>query len=268
MRKLLAFVCVCALAWGLSGCTKEEPYAPQYNGESVPVEINNVAASKKITDGGFLDMLERLRGGAYRPLRKSYVFSRQQVYRGHWTRVVYSAHPKFINEIKGPGARKIKRYYKERYENCADAEDFPWLDTYKEIADSADEMMRYRLQVYAADVLADYVAVTFFRQDSTDGRGVLSAYTADVFDRATGTKQALGDVVDLKGGAEAINQAVKETLRVRDIRPFAPYDVRKAKNQAFTVTEDGPVLLFAPGELAPEAYGAIQIALRWDALEE
>jgi len=261
---------MCALACGFSACAGQrgEPYSPQYNGDAVPVETKNVAASNKVTDQGFLDLLERMRGNVFRPLRKSRVFSRQQSYRGHWTRVVYCAYPKFTNEIRGPGARRIKRYYKEQYKNCAAAGAFPWLDTYGEITDSPEEMMRYRLQVYAADVLEAYVVVNFFREECTDGSRVVSSATADVFDRATGARLALGDVVKTEGAAaEALNRAVADHLRKHDIRPFAPYDVQEAPGQAFSLTEDGPVLLFEPGALAPEAYGLIRAPVAWAALE-
>ena len=269
-RKLLSFVCMCALACGLSACARQRgvPYSPQYNGGTVPVETKNVVTSNKVTSQGFLDLLERMRGNVFRPLRKSCVFSRQQTYRGHWSRVVYCAYPKFTNEIKGPGARKIKQYYREQYKNCAAAEKFPWLDAYGEITDSPEEMMRYRLQVYAADVLEGYVVVNFFREECTDGSRVMSSAAADVFDRVTGTRQALGDVVTMEGAAvEALNRAVADYLRKRDIRPFAPYDVQEAPGQAFSLAESGPVLLFEPGSLAPEAYGLIQVPVAWAAME-
>ena len=266
LRKLLSFLCMCALACGLSACGKGEPYLPQYNNSKVSVEIKNVETSNKVSTQGFLDLLERMRGNAYQPLRKSYVVSRQQVYRGHWNRVVYYAYPKFTNEIKGPGARNIKRYYKEQYENCAATEDFPWLDTYKEITDSPEEMIRYRLRVYAADVLTDYVAVNFFWEDCTDGRQIASSATADVFDRHTGNRLALGDVISIEEAAASINKVVADYLRIHDIRPHAPYDVRQAQDQMFSVTAEGLTLLFAPDTLAPMAYGAIKVPIMWAAL--
>ncbi|MCL1951527.1 MAG: RsiV family protein [Oscillospiraceae bacterium] len=261
MRKLLSFVCLCALACGLGACGKGEPYAPQFNGDSIPVVTKNVAGSKRVTNRGFLDLLERMRGGANRPLRKSWVFSRQQAYRGHWTRVVYYAYPRFTNEIKGPGAKRIKRYYKEQYKGCDAAGEFPWLDACRELTDSPEDMMRYRLQVYAADMPAGYVVVNFFREECVDGRRVAPAAAADVFDRETGARLSLGDVIDVNESAEAVNRAVANYLRVHDIRPLKPYDVKEARDQAFSLTEEGPVLLFAPGALAPEAYGLIQVPL-------
>jgi len=225
------------------------------------VEKGDVKTSRKVTNPGFLELLERMRGGDYRPLAKSYVVSRQQSYRGHWARVVYYAYPKFTKELEGHGAEKIKAYYEGQYKACAATADFPWLDTYREITDSPEEMMRYRLQVYAVDMPAGYVVVNFFREECVDGRRVVPAAAADVFDRETGARLSLGDVIDVEESAGAVNKSVADYLKMHGIRPGAPYDVREAQDQAFSVTTEGLTLLFAPGALAPEAYGLIQIPL-------
>ena len=263
VQKLLSIICVCALACGFSACgiQRDEPYIPQYNNGSVSVEQGDVITSSEVTNQGFLDLLERMRGNAYRPLRKCYIVSRQQSYRSHWNRVIYYAFPKFTNEIKGPGARNIRQYYKKQYQNCTAAENFPWLDTYEEITDNAEEAMQYRLLVYAVDLLADYVVVNLYMEAHLGGGHIMSLPTADVFDRKTGSKLALNEAVALEDEdvAQAINQAVADYLRMNDIKPLEPYDVRKAQDQAFSLSEDGPVLLFAPGTLAPDGYGVIRV---------
>ena len=266
LRKLLSAICVCALACGLFACGKQRAgaYEPKYNGDILPVKQADVLASGKVTNQGFLDLLERMRGNEYRPLAKSRVVSRQQSYRDHWNRVVYYAFPKFTGEIKGPGARKIKRYYKEQYRACAAEEGFPWLDT--EVADTPEEAMQYRLQVYAVDLLDDYVVVNFYTEAYLGGNRAEPSPTADVFDRQTGDRLALGGVIDMKEAADVINEAVADYLRGKDIRPYAPYDVREAQDQMFSVAKESLTLLFAPGTLASPAYGAIKVPVTRAAL--
>jgi len=266
LRRLLSVVCVCALACGLFSCGKQraEPYEPKYSGDTIAVEQADVAVSRKVTNQGFLDLLERMRGDEYRPLAKSRVVSRQQSYREHWSRVVYYAFPKFMGEIKGPGARKIKQYYKERYRACAAEEGFPWLDT--EIADTPEQAMQYRLQVYAVDLLDDCVVVNFYTEAYLGGSRAEPLPTADVFDRQTGNRLALDDVINVEEAADAINKAVADTLKAKDIRPHAPYDIRGARDQMFSLTEESLTLLFAPGTLASPAYGAIKVPVMRAAL--
>ena len=64
--------------------------------------------------------------------------------------------------------------------------------------------------------------------------------TADVFDRATGEKLALADVIDTAAHAAAVNKAVAEFLEL--------------------------LLLFAPDELVPAGIGPVAIPVKWAAL--
>ena len=268
LRRLLSAACACVLACGLFACgkTRGEPYEPKYNGDMIPVKQADVMKSKKITNKGFVDLLERMQGSDYRPLAKSYIVSAQQSYREHFNRVVYYAYPKFTNELKGPALQKLKQYYKEQYQACAALYDFPWLDTLDEITDRPNEAMQYRLQVYAADLLDDYVAVHFYTDSYLGGSKADTFYSADVFDRQTGDKLALGGVIDIAAAADAVNKAVANYLKNQDIRPHEPYDVRAAQEQMFTVTADGLALIFAPDTLAPPAYGNIRVSIPWDAV--
>ena len=61
MRKLLSFVCICALACGLFACGKGEAYTPRFNNDSVPIDAKSVATSGRVTDQGFLRLWERCR---------------------------------------------------------------------------------------------------------------------------------------------------------------------------------------------------------------
>lgn len=259
-RRMVALICLVVLTGGLSACgqTRGATYQPNYNGDIISVNQADVISSRKVTYQGFMDLLERMEGDEYRPLAKSHLVSRQQSCQNHWYRVVYCAFPKFSGEITGPGARRIKQYYKKQYQSCAAEQDFPWLDKAGEIADTPAQAVQYRLQVYAVNILDDYVVVDFYAESYTGG-GLQVSYTADVFNRNSGEKQSLGDMVNLDSAADAINTAVADYLRTKDIRPFTPYDVRQSANQMFSRTEDGLVLLFAPGTLAPSVYGTIKV---------
>jgi hypothetical protein len=269
LRKLFSVIGICVLACGLFACGKQrgEPYEPKYNGDAIPVRKADVEVSGKVTNGGFLALLERMRGHEYRPLDKSHVVSRQQSYRGHWARVAYYAFPRFTNELDGAGAKAIKAYYKAQAAACAAPEGFPWLDGIDEIADSPEQVMQYQLQVYAVELTDGYVSVEFYTESYLGGAKNESARHADVFDRAAGRKLALGDVVDVAAAAQAINKAVADHLRVADIRARTPYDVTTAQQaQDFSVTSEGITLLFAPDTLASPAYGPISVPVKWAAL--
>jgi hypothetical protein len=114
--------------------------------------------------------------------------------------------------------------------------------------------------------LDDYVVVNFYTEAYLGGSRAEPSPTADVFDRQTGNRLALGGVIDMEEAADALNKAVADYLRVRDIRPYAPYDVREAQDQMFSVAKEGLTLLFAPGTLASPAYGAIKVSVTRAAL--
>lgn len=266
LRKLCVGLAICALTWGLFACGQAEPYQPNYDGSGVTVEQSAVKRANKVTNEGFLALIERKQGHEYRPLDKSHVVSRQQSYRGHWTRVVYYAFPRFTNEISGVGAKAIKDYYKAQAAACAAPEDFPWLSDADEIADSPEQVMQYQLQVYAVELTDDYVSVEFYTESYLGGVKNETARHADVFARATGRKLALEDVLDIGASARVINQAVADYLRIADIRPYSPYDVAAARAQDFSVNSEGITLLFAPDTLAPPAYGPISVPVSWAAL--
>ena len=267
MRKFISVLCACALACGLSACGPGGgEYAPNYDGSAVAVERGGVKNANKVTHEGFLALLERKQGHEYRPLAKSYVVSRQQSYRGHWARVAYYAFPRFTNELGGGGAKAIKDYYKAQAAACAAPGDFPWLSGMEEIADSPEQVMQYQLQVYAVELTERFVSVEFYTESYLGGAKNESAWHGEVFDRETGRRLALGDAADLAASAQAVNRAVADYLRVADIRPHAPYDVAAAPEQDFSVTADGVALLFAPGALAPAAYGPLKVPVMWAVL--
>ena len=268
MRKTIAMIVLIALACGLTACGlggRGETFEPAFDGALVPVRRLGVVTSGEVSFQGFLDLLERMQ--EYRPLAQSRVVSRQQSYMNHWQRVVYFSYPRFTDEISGPAARRIDDYFRQRYRACTARDDFPWLTGMSEIADSAEEMIQYRLQVYAVALLEDYVAVRFHRESHLGGGVIETEVAADVFDRHTGEKRALRDFAHDEQ-APLLNQAVAEHLRVADIQPYEPFDVLQAQDQAFTVTENGLVLLFSPGELAPAARGVIEVEIPWAALEQ
>ncbi|MCL1952952.1 MAG: RsiV family protein [Oscillospiraceae bacterium] len=269
MRNIAGLVCVCALACGLFACgpAPGAAYQPKYNGEPVPVRQGEVVTGK-VTFPDFLSMLERKQGLEYKPLKKSYIAQRQQAYQGYFYRIAYYAFPRFTGELSGPGGRKIKRFYRDQYRACDPKKEFDcWLDGLETVPDTADEIIKYVMQVYAVELLDGYVAVAFTTESHTGGGKVTRIPSADVFDRNTGERLSLGDVVELKAAAQAINRAVADDLRIRDIRPFEPYDISKAADQPFTLTENGIVLLFPADTLAPVAYGPLEIPISWGTLE-
>jgi len=274
LRKTLSFLLILTLTCGLYACgsgksgSKGTTYKPKYNGEEIQVQRREVAKSKKITFQGFLDMLERKQKSEWIPLANSYIVSREQSYQNHWYRVVYYAYPQFTDEMKGGGAKQIKRYYKEQYKNSGALDDFPWIEDAGKLVDSTEQIVYYRMQLYTTDIMVQYVAVNFIEEEHTGGSQIKQAPRADVFDRNTGTKLRLGDVVDLKKSAKGINKAVADHLRIKDIKPSEAYDITAVENPSFSVNNDGLVMLFAPGDLAPEAYGMIQAPVPWAAVTE
>ena len=271
MRKTIAMLVLVALACGLTACGlggRGETFEPAFDGAMVPVRRLGVVTSSQVNFQGFLDLLERMQGREYRPLAQSRVVSRQQTYMNHWQRVVYFSYPRFTDEISEAAAQRIDNYYRQRYRACTARDDFPWLTGMSEIADSVEAMIQYRLQVYAVELLEDYVAVRFHRDSHLGGGVIETEVAADVFDRHTGEKRALRDFVQTDEQMQTLNRAVAEHLRMADIRPHEPFDVQQAQSQAFTVAENALVLLFSPGELAPATRGVIEVEIPWTALEQ
>jgi|GEM_PF-1948760 len=267
MRKTLAVICVlCALAFGLVACRQGtgSTFEPQWNGRLVPVNQRNVTTSRNVNFENFLDMLQRMQGNDYRPLARSYVVQRQQSYQNHWYRIVYFTYPRFGSEISGPGAQQIQQYYQQQYRANTVRDDFQWLTDFDEIADSSEALVQYRLQVYAVDLLENFVSVRFVRQSHLGDGAIETELTADVFDLYSGEKLALSDVLDIETYAEAINAAVADYLRMRDIPPHEPYDVLAVENQIFSLVENGIVLLFSPGDLALAGFGVIEVLIPHD----
>ena len=270
MRKTIVIIVICALACGLTACGlgRGETFEPQFDGTPVPVRRLGVV-SGQVSFQEFLDLLQQMQSrGDYRPLAQSRTVNRQQSYMNHWRRFVYYAYPRFTDEISGPAAQEIDAYYRQRYRACTARQDFTWLTDHSEITDNVDEMIRFRLQVYAVDLLEDYVAVRFRRESLMGANLHEIEVAADVFDRHTGAKLTLGDLLDIAEHAQTLNQAVANHLRVADIRSVGdePFDILAVENQAFTVTEHGIVLLFSPDELAYAPRGVIEVEVPWEVL--
>lgn len=266
MRKLIALTMLCVLACGLAACGAGETYAPKYDGSTVPVAKSDVENSRRVTHERMLDYLDSLRGHEFQPLEDSYIVQKQQSYRGHWYDAVYYAYPKFGDEIAGAGAKKIRQYYKQQYNKCSAAEDFPWLAQRSAVTDAAEGYIQYDLQVYAVEQADGYVSVVFTTETLTEDRGTTMRKTADVFELATGETITLADAVDLQACAAAINRAVADRLRLADIPALAPYDVLGAQDPAFSIGQDNVTLFFAPGELAHEDFGSIAVQVARSAL--
>jgi len=263
MRKIIPIILTLALAAGLMACSRAgEPFFPQHNGETVQVRRQNVLQRRTVTHEDFLQMLERMPD--YQPLARSYMVQRQQVFRDHFSRMVYYAYPRFsAGELENPARRVINRYYRARRRENNALRDFEWLRGLEEITDTTDQRMRYRMQVYAVQVLEDYVAVRLRRSSHTGGGMVNTTLLGDVFCRRTGAKLALSDIIDVDARAAEINLFVADYLRVRDIQALAPFDVRTWENLQFTLVPHGIVLMFSPGELAARVVREIEIILPW-----
>ena len=254
MRKIIAFFAALILtAVGFSACSRGgEPFSPRYDGTVVPINQRDVITTNRVTNQSFLDMLAYMR--EYQPGAQSRTVVRQQAYRSHWYRVVYVAYPRFDD------LHEIDRYYGQRHRDSIALHEVEWLDVLDEIADSTDQVIQYFLQVYAMTMLESHVVVRF-RQDMFADGEISTKVMADVFDRNSGEKLGLGDVIDLQTRAEEINLAVADHLRVRDITPHERFDVLQAQEQQFMLTQQGVVLLFSPGELAPALHGVIEITV-------
>lgn len=263
MRKLALIMFMFALAAGLTACSQAgDPFAPQYDGEIVVVQRQNVLQSRTVTHEGFLQMLQRMPD--YQPISRSYMVQRQQVFRDHFSRIVYYAYPRFTADIlENPARQQINRYYRARQRENNALRDFEWLRGLDEIADTTDQALRYRLQVYAVQVLDDYVSVRFRRSYHTGGGLVNTTLLGDVFCRHIGEKLSLDDLIDVQARAIEINLAVANYLRVRDIHVHQPFDVLAWNDLQVSLVPQGIVLMISPGELAPRAVGAIEVTIPW-----
>ena len=207
-------------------------------------------------------MLQRMPD--YQPISRSYMVQRQQIFRDHFSRVVYYAYPRFTaSTLENPARRQINRYYRARQRENNALRDFEWLRGLEEIADTTDQELRYRLQVYTVQLLEDYVAVRFRRSYHTAGGVVNTTLLGDVFCRHTGEKLTLDAIIDVDARAAEINLAVANYLRVRDIHVHQPFDVLAWDDLQFTLVPQGIVLMFSPGELAPRAVGVIEVTIPW-----
>ncbi|MCL2194695.1 MAG: RsiV family protein [Oscillospiraceae bacterium] len=263
MRKLVLIMLTLALAAGLTACSRAgDPFIPQFAGETVAVRRQNVLQSRTVTHENFLQMLERVPNN--QPVSRSFVVQRQQVFRDHFSRVVYYAYPNFsTGELENPARRQINRYYRARQRANTALRDFEWLRGLDEITDTTDQVLRYRLQVYAVELLDDFVAVRFRRDSHTGGGMIDTTLLGDVFCRHTGDKLTLTDIIDVQARAAEINLAVADHLRVRDTHAFASFDVLTWENLQYTLVPQGIVLLISPGELAPRTAGAIEVTIPW-----
>jgi len=263
MRKLVPIILTLALAAGLTACSRAgEPFSPQFSGETVPVRRQNVLQSRTVTHENFVQMLERMPD--YQPLARSYLVQRQQIFRDHFTRVVYYAYPRFSGELSNPAQRQINRYYRAQQRANTALRDFEWLRGLEEVTDTTDQQLRYRLQVYHVQLLDNYVAVRLRRDSHVGGGSVNTTLLGDVFCRNTGAKLALGDVIDLQARAAEVNRIVADYLRLRDMHAPVPFNVLAWEDLQFIVVPQGIVLMFSPGELVPRVHGTIEIIISWE----
>ncbi|MCL2446506.1 MAG: RsiV family protein [Oscillospiraceae bacterium] len=263
MRKLVLIMLTLALAASLTACSRAgDPFTPQFDGEIIEVQRSNVLQSRTVTHEDFMQMLQRM--SDYQPVSRSYIVQRQQVFRDHFSRIVYYAYPRFTTgSLENPARSQINRYYRARQRENNALRDFEWLRELQEITDTTDQVMRYRLQVYTVQLLEDYVAVRF-RRDSHTGGGVVNiTLLGDVFCRHTGEKLMLEEIIDVDARAAEINLVVADYLRVRDIHASRPFDLLDWDDLQFTLVPQGVVLLFSPGELAPRATGVIEVTIPW-----
>jgi len=262
MRKIILIVLTLALAAGLTACSRAgESFVAQYNGETVPVQRQHVLQNRTVTHEDFVQMLERMPD--YQPLARSFVVQRQQVFRDHFSRIVYYAYPRFSGELENPAARQINRYYRAQQRENSALRDFAWLRGLEDITETTDQILRYRMQVYSVQLLEEYVAVRFRRDSHTGGGVVESTLLGDVFCRNTGEKLLLEDIINVPERAAEINLAVADHLRLRDIRAVSPFDVLNWENLQFSLVPQGIVLMFSPGELVARTIGAIEVVLPW-----
>jgi len=253
---------VLALVSGLSACgLRSVTFEPQWTGELIEVQRFGVSTGR-VTLPAFQVILAGM-GDDYQPLARCRTVNRQQSYQNHWHRIVYYAYPHFTDELDGSGGRMIANYYRQRYRNCTARQDMTWITDLREIADDTDFLI-YQLQVYSVVLLDDYVAVRFRRDSHLGGGSIRTEITADVFDRQSGEKLALGDVIDIAEHAELLNRAVADHLRIASI-PQAPFDVQE-QMPAFHLTEDDLVLIIAPGELVDTRYGTLEVRIGWGLL--
>ena len=283
MKKWIAFCLAAALAAGLCACKiqmEERTTTPAPSQTAAEEQKTAKPASATENASGFLitdeatcpEFLETLAvyksAGEYQPIANSFIKQKQLCYKGLFYQVQYAAWPDFRDEIAGPGAESIKAFYRAAYEKPLFV-DFDWLDQSEQDAEELiGEPYHCNLQVYAVARTDLYLSVDFFTYFYGGGAHGYGGNVSDVFSLQTGKKLEFDDIVQVSSAYGIINALAEEYLRANDIDIFEePFDIRETPASSFRMTQEGPVLIFNPYEIAPYAAGIIEIPIPFSALE-
>ena len=275
MKKIFVAL-LCAMLAGLCACGQAAPEklgAAETTSKSTTIETTRPEPVTVIVDPAKLVESDQVEDRYWQEAiakhndTNSIIYCFRQTYLDQWEREVFRCWPKFTNEAGKQAAARLNAYYEaEAAKPCDD--DWLLIQPGDILYDSAMFASWYDFLLFDLELQRDYVIVHFYGDGYSGGAHPYHVQWADVFDRSTGKKLVLGDVLNLKASADAINRTVTEHIVEFgwSSSDNESYDIRALPEQNFAVTEQGVVLIFGEYEIAPYAAGIIEVPIPWESL--